>query len=53
IAVPLLIVAHHVLSEWYGAKVGIPHGKVPIYVVEENIERTGGATPRGAVLGEE
>ncbi|KUJ99400.1 MAG: Na+/H+ antiporter, putative, NhaC family, partial [Thermococcales archaeon 44_46] len=29
IAVPLLIVAHHVLSEWYGAKVGIPHGKVP------------------------
>jgi len=53
IAVPLLIVAHYVLSEWYGAKVGIPHGKVPIYIVEEDIKRTGGTIPTGAVLGEE
>ncbi|NJE29979.1 Na+/H+ antiporter NhaC family protein [Thermococcus sp. 18S1] len=31
----LLVVAWYVLSEWYGKKYGIPHGKVPIYVVEE------------------
>ncbi|ASJ08036.1 sodium:proton antiporter [Thermococcus siculi] len=31
----LLIAAWYVLSEWYGKKYGIPHGKVPIYVVEE------------------
>lgn len=31
----LLVVAHYVLSEWYGKKYGIPHGKVPVYVVEE------------------
>ncbi|WP_175059736.1 Na+/H+ antiporter NhaC family protein [Thermococcus sp. 2319x1] len=53
IAVLILIVAHHFLSEWYGAKAGIPHGKVPIYIVEENIKGTGGTTPRGAALGEE
>lgn len=35
IAVPLLIAAHYFLSEWYGGKAGIPHGKVPIYVVED------------------
>ncbi|NJE54202.1 Na+/H+ antiporter NhaC family protein [Thermococcus sp. 21S9] len=31
----LLIIAWYVLSEWYGKKYGVPHGKVPIYVVEE------------------
>ena len=31
----LLAGAWYVLSEWYGKKYGIPHGKVPIYVVEE------------------
>ena len=31
----LLVIAWYLLSEWYGRKYGIPHGKVPIYVVEE------------------
>jgi len=31
----ILVGAHYLLSEWYGKKYGIPHGKVPIYVVEE------------------
>lgn len=31
----ILVGAHYILSEWYGKKYGIPHGKVPIYVVEE------------------
>ncbi len=31
----LLVGAWYVLTEWYGKKYGIPHGKVPIYVVEE------------------
>jgi len=31
----LLVMAHWVLSEWYGKIHGIPHGKVPVYVVEE------------------
>ncbi|ASI99206.1 Na+/H+ antiporter NhaC family protein [Thermococcus celer] len=31
----LLIGAHYVLSEWYGGKYGVPHGKVPVYVAEE------------------
>jgi len=35
IAVPLLVVLHRLLSEWYGKRTGIPHGKVPIYVVED------------------
>ncbi|AMQ18537.1 Na+/H+ antiporter NhaC family protein [Thermococcus peptonophilus] len=35
LGVILLIGAWYVLSEWYGKKYGIPHGKVPIYVVEE------------------
>jgi len=35
IGIVLLIAAWYVLSEWYGKKYGIPHGKVPIYVVEE------------------
>lgn len=35
IGVVLLIGAWYVLSEWYGKKYDIPHGKVPIYVVEE------------------
>ncbi|AEH24344.1 Na+/H+ antiporter NhaC family protein [Pyrococcus yayanosii] len=35
IAIPMLIGFHYILSEWYGKKVGIPHGKVPIYIVEE------------------
>lgn len=35
IGLVLLVMAHWVLSEWYGKKYGIPHGKVPIYVVEE------------------
>lgn len=35
IGLVLLIGAWYVLSKWYGKKYGIPHGKVPIYVVEE------------------
>ncbi len=35
IGIVLLVGAWYVLSEWYGKKYGIPHGKVPIYVVEE------------------
>lgn len=31
----LLVAAWYVLTEWYGRKYGIPHGKVPVYVVEE------------------
>jgi len=31
----LLIAAWYFLSEWYGKKYGVPHGKVPVYVVEE------------------
>ncbi|WP_297459268.1 Na+/H+ antiporter NhaC family protein [Thermococcus sp.] len=31
----LLIAAWYALSEWYGNRHGIPHGKVPIYVIEE------------------
>ncbi len=31
----LLVGAWYVLTEWYGKKYGIPHGKVPIYVVKE------------------
>ena len=31
----LLVIAWYLLSEWYGKKHGIPHGKVPIYVVED------------------
>ena len=31
----LLIAAWYALSGWYGNKHGIPHGKVPVYVVEE------------------
>jgi len=31
IGLVLLIVAHYILSEWYGKRSGIPHGKVPIY----------------------
>lgn len=53
IAVLLLIGAHYVLSEWYGRKVGIPHGKVPVHVVEEEIKRIGGSIPVGAVISEE
>ncbi|NJE84632.1 Na+/H+ antiporter NhaC family protein [Thermococcus sp. CX2] len=36
IAVLLLVVLHRVLSEWYGRRAGIPHGKVPTYIVEES-----------------
>ncbi|NJE09221.1 Na+/H+ antiporter NhaC family protein [Thermococcus sp. M39] len=35
IGLVLLVAAHWFLSEWYGKKYGIPHGKVPVYVVEE------------------
>jgi len=35
IGLVLLIGAWYVLSEWYGGKYGVPHGKVPVYVVEE------------------
>ncbi|ACS34217.1 Na+/H+ antiporter NhaC family protein [Thermococcus gammatolerans] len=35
LGVLLLIGAWYLLSEWYGKKYGIPHGKVPVYVVEE------------------
>lgn len=35
LGIVLLVAAWYVLSEWYGKKYGIPHGKVPIYVVEE------------------
>uniref|UniRef100_UPI00261AF961 Na+/H+ antiporter NhaC family protein n=1 Tax=Thermococcus sp. TaxID=35749 RepID=UPI00261AF961 len=35
LGVLLLVGAWYFLSEWYGKKYGIPHGKVPIYVVEE------------------
>ncbi|MEO2152310.1 MAG: Na+/H+ antiporter NhaC family protein, partial [Thermococcus sp.] len=35
LGVLLLVGAWYLLSEWYGKKYGIPHGKVPIYVVEE------------------
>lgn len=35
LGVVLLVAAWYVLSEWYGKKYGVPHGKVPIYVVEE------------------
>ncbi|WP_394356323.1 Na+/H+ antiporter NhaC family protein [Thermococcus waiotapuensis] len=42
IAVPLLVVLHRLLSEWYGARVGIPGCRVPVYVVgsayEENTQ---------------
>ncbi|WP_258083591.1 Na+/H+ antiporter NhaC family protein [Thermococcus thermotolerans] len=31
----LLVGAWYFLSEWYGRKYGIPHGKVPVYVAEE------------------
>jgi Na+/H+ antiporter NhaC len=31
----LLVGAWYLLSEWYGRKYGIPHGRVPIYVVDE------------------
>jgi len=31
----LLIVIHRVLSAWYGKKLGIPNGEVPVYVSEE------------------
>ena len=31
----LLIAAWYFLSEWYGKKYGVPHGKVPVYVAEE------------------
>jgi len=53
IAVLLLIGAHYLLSEWYGKKVGIPHGRVPVYIVEEEYKGKGGTIPAGAVLGEE
>ncbi|NJE43212.1 Na+/H+ antiporter NhaC family protein [Thermococcus sp. GR6] len=35
LGIVLLVGAWYVLSEWYGKKYGIPHGKVPIYVAEE------------------
>ncbi|WP_456452481.1 Na+/H+ antiporter NhaC family protein [Thermococcus sp.] len=35
VGIILLVGAWYVLTEWYGKKYGIPHGKVPIYVVEE------------------
>ncbi|ASJ00271.1 Na+/H+ antiporter NhaC family protein [Thermococcus gorgonarius] len=35
LGIVLLVAAWYVLSEWYGKKYGIPHGKVPVYVVEE------------------
>jgi len=35
LGIVLLVGAWYVLSEWYGKKAGIPHGKVPVYVVEE------------------
>ncbi|HIP74579.1 MAG TPA: Na+/H+ antiporter NhaC family protein [Thermococcus paralvinellae] len=35
LGIVLLIGAWYVLSELYGRKYGIPHGKVPVYVVEE------------------
>ncbi|USS40380.1 Na+/H+ antiporter NhaC family protein [Thermococcus aggregans] len=35
LGVVLLVAAWYFLSEWYGKKYGIPHGKVPVYVVEE------------------
>ncbi|NJE85323.1 Na+/H+ antiporter NhaC family protein [Thermococcus sp. CX2] len=35
LGIALLVGAWYVLSEWYGKKYGIPHGKVPIYVAEE------------------
>ena len=35
LGVIFLIGAWYILSEWYGKKYGIPHGKVPIYVVED------------------
>ncbi|WP_010477917.1 Na+/H+ antiporter NhaC family protein [Thermococcus zilligii] len=38
IAVPLLVVLHRLLSEWYGARVGIPGGRVPVYVVGSDYE---------------
>ena len=31
----LLIVFHYILSEWYGKRVDILHGKVPVYRAEE------------------
>ncbi|MDV3103228.1 Na+/H+ antiporter NhaC family protein [Thermococcus waiotapuensis] len=35
LGVVLLVAAWYFLSEWYGKKYGIPHGKVPVYTVEE------------------
>ncbi|WP_048165879.1 Na+/H+ antiporter NhaC family protein [Palaeococcus pacificus] len=35
LGIVLLVGAWYFLSEWYGKKYGIPHGKVPTYVVEE------------------
>jgi len=35
LGIVLLIVFHYILSEWYGKRVDIPHGKVPVYRAEE------------------
>ncbi|WP_010477219.1 Na+/H+ antiporter NhaC family protein [Thermococcus zilligii] len=35
LGIVLLVAAWYFLSEWYGKKYGIPHGKVPVYTVEE------------------
>ena len=35
VGIILLVAAWYVLTEWYGKKYGVPHGQVPIYVVEE------------------
>lgn len=35
LGIVLLVILHRILSEWYGKRVGIPHGKVPVYRVEE------------------
>lgn len=35
IGLVLLVIAHYILSEWYGKRYGIPHGKVPVYMTEE------------------
>ncbi|ASJ06882.1 Na+/H+ antiporter NhaC family protein [Thermococcus pacificus] len=39
-AVPLLVVFHRLLSEWYGARIGIPGGRVPVYVVGDDYGET-------------
>lgn len=35
LGIVLLVISHYLISEWYGRRVGIPHGKVPVYKLEE------------------